>query len=150
MYNTIKGSIALCHLTTYTNYWAKQGRTSHNYPHYITEKNNSDVVVADFDIEVCDLVVTERGENHRSSYIWLSYGLRLEPQGVCTGALSQILVFDSGTNTIQITDRNNMFLSYLLIKLLEIFRPVTVSYDVKTHRLWIGSCYNKKVCVYSI
>lgn len=43
-----------------------------------------------------------------------------------------------------------MFLLYLFIKLLEIFRLVIVSYDVKIYCFWIGLCYNKKVCVYSI
>lgn len=70
MYNTIKGSIALCNLTANTKVFEQNKDEHHIFdPHYITEKNNSDVVVADFYIEVCDLVVTERGGNHRSSYI---------------------------------------------------------------------------------
>lgn len=117
-------------------------------PHYITENNNGDVVVADFDYELCDLVVADGGGNYRFSYIGPPFGPRIEPHGVCTDALSHILVCDSGTNTVQIIDRDGKFLSHLLIRPAGIFKPVSLSYDVNTHRLWVGSCYNNKVCVY--
>lgn len=70
-------------------------------------------MVVDFDTELCDLVVTERRGNY--CYIGPPYGPRLEPNGVFTGGLSQILVCDAGINTIHIIYRIGMFLSCLLI-----------------------------------
>lgn len=63
-------------------------------PHYITENNNGDVVVADFDF------AADGGGYYRFSYTGPPFGPRLQPHGVCTDALSHILVCDSGTNTI--------------------------------------------------
>lgn len=77
-------------------------------PHYITETNNGDVVVADFDF------AADGGGYYRFSYTGPPFGPRLEPHGVCTDALSHILVCDSGTNTVQIIDRDGHFLSHLL------------------------------------
>lgn len=145
------GRIARYNQTGQLTQTIEQNKKGHHIfvdPHYITENNNGHVVVADFDTELCDLVVTERGGNYRFSYIGPPYGPRLEPKGVCTDALLQILVCDAGTNKIHIIERDGMFLSYLFIRPSGIFRPVSVSYNVKTHRLWIGSCYNNKVCVY--
>lgn len=85
-------------------------------PNYVTENNNGDVLVADFDNELCALVVTDFRGRYRFSYIGPPSGPRLEPQGVCTDALSHIIVCDVGTNTIQILDSDGLFLSYLLIR----------------------------------
>lgn len=136
--------------TSDANDRTEQGRMAYIYidPHYITENNNGDVVVADFDYELCDLVVTDGGGNDRFSYIGPPFGPRLEPHGVCTDALSHILVCDSGTNTVQIIDRDGQFLSHLLIRPAGIFKLVSLRYDFNTHRLWVGSWYNNKVCVY--
>ncbi|XP_065939203.1 uncharacterized protein [Magallana gigas] len=114
-------------------------------PLYITENNNGDVVVSDFSA----VVVTERGGRHRFSYTGHPSGSGLEPCGICTDALSHILVCDNTTNTVQMLDRDGQFLSHLLTESQEMGSPRSLSYDVNTHRLWVGSWgNNKKVCVY--
>eukprot|EP00105_Crassostrea_gigas_P041402 XP_019925550.1 PREDICTED: uncharacterized protein LOC105334907 [Crassostrea gigas] len=45
-------------------------------------------------------------------------------------------------------DRDGQFLSHLLIRPSGIFTPRSLSYDVNTHRLWVGSGYNKTVVIY--
>eukprot|EP00105_Crassostrea_gigas_P036967 XP_019921115.1 PREDICTED: uncharacterized protein LOC109618237 [Crassostrea gigas] len=45
-------------------------------------------------------------------------------------------------------DKDGQFLSHLLTKSQEMGGPQSLSYDVNTHRLWVGSWYKKKVCVY--
>lgn len=45
-------------------------------------------------------------------------------------------------------DKNGNFLSHLLIRPSGIFTPRSLSYDVNTHRLWVGSKVNSSVCVY--
>nr|XP_034310350.1 uncharacterized protein LOC117684003 [Crassostrea gigas] len=120
------------------------GRGLYSIPIYITENNNGDVVVSDR----CAVVVTERGGRHRFSYTGHPLGLRLEPHGICTDALSHILVCDGKTNTVQLLDKDGQFLSHLLTESQEMDGPRGLSYDVNTHRLWVGSRDNNKVCVY--
>ncbi|XP_052695526.1 uncharacterized protein LOC128173892 [Crassostrea angulata] len=70
------------------------------------------------------------------------------PLGICTDALSHILVCDFKTSTVQMLNKDGQFLSHLLTKSQEIGLPHSLSYDVNTHRLWVGSENNNKVCVY--
>ncbi|XP_052692735.1 uncharacterized protein LOC128171010 isoform X3 [Crassostrea angulata] len=121
------------------------GMGLYSEPHYITENNNGDVVVSDLYSAV---VVTERGGRHRFSYTGHPSGSGLLPSGICTDALSHILVCDDRTKTVQMLDMDGQFLSHLLISPSGIFRPCSLSYDVNTHRLWVGSWYNKTVVIY--
>nr|XP_034309426.1 uncharacterized protein LOC117683722 [Crassostrea gigas] len=77
-------------------------------------------------------------------------GLCIWPCGICTDALSHILVCDDTTKTVQMLDKDGQFLSHLLTKSQEMGEPCSLSYDVNTHRLWVGSGspYTNKVCVY--
>nr|XP_034309354.1 uncharacterized protein LOC117683692 [Crassostrea gigas] len=129
---------------TQTIQYHNTGRGLYIVPHYITENNNGDVVVSGSDA----VVVTERGGRHRFSYTGHPSGSRLDPYGICTDALSHILVCDGITKTIQMLDKDGQFLSHLLTKSQEMGVPCSLSYDVNTHRLWVGSRYNNKVCVY--
>ncbi|XP_065937096.1 uncharacterized protein [Magallana gigas] len=133
---------------TQTIQYHNTGQGLYSIPHYITENNNGDVVVSDsINIMFGTVVVTERGGRHRFSYTGPPSGSRLDPIGICTDALSHILVCDSRTNTVQMLDKDGQFLSHLLTKSQEMGVPLSLSYDVNTHRLWVGSWYNK-VCVY--
>uniref|UniRef100_A0A8W8LNG2 Tripartite motif-containing protein 3 n=1 Tax=Magallana gigas TaxID=29159 RepID=A0A8W8LNG2_MAGGI len=116
-------------------------------PSYITENNNGDVVVSDSIFPSGAVVVTERGGRHRFSYTGHPSGSGLWPWGICTDALSHILVCDD--RTVQMLNKDGQFLSHLLTKSQEMGRPWSLSYDVNTHRLWVGSYNNNKVCVYS-
>lgn len=104
-------------------------------PYYITENNNGDVVVSDSSA----IVVTDREGIHRFSYRGPPLETLFWPQGVCTDALSHILVCDRNTNTVHMLDRDGQFLSYLLIRPSGIFSPVSLCYDAITHRLLVGS-----------
>eukprot|EP00105_Crassostrea_gigas_P027125 XP_011448354.2 PREDICTED: uncharacterized protein LOC105342926 isoform X2 [Crassostrea gigas] len=125
------------------------GRGLYRLPLYITENNNGDVVVSDYiDYMSGTVVVTERGGRHRFSYTGHPSGSGLWPRGICTDALSHILVCDSKTNTVQMINKDGQFLSHLLTESQEMRGPCGLSYDVNTHRLWVGSQYNNKVRVY--
>nr|XP_034319675.1 uncharacterized protein LOC105329700 isoform X2 [Crassostrea gigas]XP_034319676.1 uncharacterized protein LOC105329700 isoform X2 [Crassostrea gigas]XP_034319677.1 uncharacterized protein LOC105329700 isoform X2 [Crassostrea gigas]XP_034319678.1 uncharacterized protein LOC105329700 isoform X2 [Crassostrea gigas]XP_034319679.1 uncharacterized protein LOC105329700 isoform X2 [Crassostrea gigas]XP_034319680.1 uncharacterized protein LOC105329700 isoform X2 [Crassostrea gigas]XP_034319682.1 un len=127
------------------------GRRLYSRPIYITENNNGDVVVSDFNYisRSGAVVVTERGGRHRFSYTGPPSGSGLWPFGICTDALSHILVCDDKTKTVQMINKDGQFLSHLLTKSQEMGGPWSLSYDVNTHRLWVGSLwYNNKVCVY--
>nr|XP_034309442.1 uncharacterized protein LOC117683735 [Crassostrea gigas] len=124
------------------------GRGLYSYPSYITENNNGDVVVSDCIGLSGAVVVTERGGRHRFSYTGPPLGSRLRPRGICTDALSHILVCDGKTSTVQMLDKDGQFLSHLLTKSQEMGRPWSLSYDVNTHRLWVGSEDKNKVFVY--
>uniref|UniRef100_K1QCM5 Tripartite motif-containing protein 3 n=1 Tax=Magallana gigas TaxID=29159 RepID=K1QCM5_MAGGI len=117
-------------------------------PNYITENNNGNIVVADCVGLFGAVVVTERGGKHRFSYTGHPPGSGLRSRGICTDAMSHILVCDSMNNTVQMLDQDGRFLSNFLTKSQEIVKPWSLSYDVNTHRLWVGSRDSNKVCVY--
>ncbi|XP_061187027.1 uncharacterized protein LOC133195183 [Saccostrea echinata] len=112
-------------------------------PKWVTENRNGDVVVSDDD----RVVVTECGGRHRFSYTGPPSGSGLAPLGICTDVMSHILVCDDNTNAVQLIDKDGHFLSLILTQ-QEIDRPVSLSYDDKTHLLWVGSWLNNQVCVY--
>ncbi|XP_052693110.1 uncharacterized protein LOC128171369 [Crassostrea angulata] len=128
---------------TQTIQYNNTGRGLYRQPRYITENNNGDVVVSD---SFSAVVVTERGGRHRFSYTGHPSGSRLYPRGICTDALSHILVCD--VTTVQMINKDGQFLSHLLTESQEMRVPWSLSYDVNTHRLWVGSLDNNKVYVY--
>lgn len=116
-------------------------------PIYITENNNGDVVVSNFIYFLfSDVTVTEPGEKHRFSYYGQS-GVGFQPRGICTDALSHILVSDFMTHTVQMLDKDGQFLSHLLITPSGILTPCRLSYDANAHRLLVGSLKNSRLCV---
>lgn len=114
-------------------------------PKFITENNNEDIVVSDSIFFIGAVVVTESGGRHRFSYTGHPAGLGIDPLGVCTDALSHILICDSKSKTIHMVDRNGQFLSHLVGKSKEIGRPLSLSYNANTNYLYV-KC--NKVCVY--
>lgn len=126
----------------------KKGQTLYSKPYYITENNNGDVVVSDFTRAV---VVTERGGKYRFSYSGPTSESNLMPLGICTDPLSHILV--CALVNIHMIDKDGQFLRYLPItsesndKVID--DTYSLSYDVNTHRLWVGSQWTNKVRVYN-
>ena len=128
--------------------------TPHNLyknPKYITENNNGDVLVSDYEA----VVVTSGERVHRFSYTgpYPALGSRLRPRGICTDVMSHILVSDECTRTVQMLDRNGRCLSFLLTdRSPGIYRPwipLGLSYDVTNHVLCVGSEKNNELYVYS-
>ncbi|XP_078321430.1 uncharacterized protein LOC111113944 isoform X1 [Crassostrea virginica] len=113
-------------------------------PWFITENNNGDVVVSDFDRAV---VVTSSEGVHRFSYTGPPSGSGLEPRGICTDVMLHILVSDLNTSTVQMLDRDGQFLSYVLTRQTPgmDYRPSGLRYDVSTHAVWVGSDNNNKM-----
>ena len=111
-----------------------------SYPCYITENQNGDVVVSDL---LRGVVVMERDGRYRFTYTGPSSESQLEPCGICTDALSNILVCDSKTKTVQLIDKDGQFLSILLttesLGLEKKFIPWSIGYALETHLLWVGS-----------
>nr|XP_034319946.1 uncharacterized protein LOC109620627 isoform X2 [Crassostrea gigas] len=133
---------------TQTTQYHNTGWGMYSIPNYITENNNGDVVVSDVIFGPGAVVVTERGGRHRFSYTGHPSGSGLRPCGICTDALSHILVCDGTTKTVQMINKDGQFLSHLLIRPSGIFSPCSLSYDVNTHRLWVGSEDNNTVVIY--
>lgn len=118
-------------------------------PMFITENNNGDVVVSDVCMHA--VVVTSSEGNHRFSYtgtstsrsdyctskIWWPKGSGLSPRGICTDALSHILVCDIYSDTVQMLSQDGQFLKYLA-KDSHAFLPSSLSYDVQSHCLFVG------------
>ncbi|XP_078311877.1 uncharacterized protein LOC111101074 [Crassostrea virginica] len=112
----------------------------YEYPWFITENNNGDVLVSDGDR---DAVVVTSGEGvHRFSYTGPPpSGSGLWPRGICTDVMSHILVSDDYTHTVQMLDRDGQFLSCVLTRQTPgmYYTPHGLSYDVTTHAVWVGS-----------
>ncbi|XP_061193809.1 uncharacterized protein LOC133202049 [Saccostrea echinata] len=124
------------------------GQRLYSRPSYITENRNGDVIVSDWDRGA--VVVTDRGGSHHFSYTGPPSGSRLWPRGICTDALSHILVCGDNTESVQILDREGNFLSQIQTSPHGIDRPGGLSYDDTTHLLWVGSWYNNTVNIYRV
>nr|XP_022287960.1 uncharacterized protein LOC111100406 isoform X2 [Crassostrea virginica] len=125
--------------------------TLYEWPGFITENNNGDVLVSDFDRRA--VVVTSGEGVHRFSYTGPPSGSPLLPRGICTDVMSHILVSDGNTDTVQMLDRDGQFLSYVLTYRQTPgmdYTPYGLSYDVTTHAVCVGSWRNNtmSVCQY--
>ena len=113
------------------------------YPRCITENNNGDVVVSD---RGCRAVLgTSREGIHRFSYAGPPSGSGIRPQGICTDALSHILVCDLESRAVHMLNQDGEFLKYLLtdqLSAIDDFFPYSLSYDLYNHCLWVGSKSN--------
>lgn len=133
---------------TQTIQYDNTGLVMFRRPLLITVNNNGDVVVSDNDIDSGPVIVTDIRGKHRFSYTGHPLGSELWPLGICTDPLSHILVCDIITDAVQMIDGDGQFLSYLLTKPKEMEKPRSLSYDVTTHCLWVGSNNDNKLCVY--
>ncbi|XP_062569480.1 RING finger protein nhl-1-like [Saccostrea cucullata] len=125
----------------------KTGQRLYDSPEYITENRNGDVIVSDFgDLAV---VVTDRRGGFRFSCKESPKGSKLCPWGICTDALSNILVCDIYSSTIHIFDKHGHFLAHLPT-LDGIERPLDLNYDDNTHTIWVGSFNNNTVNIYRV
>ncbi|XP_061195219.1 uncharacterized protein LOC133203456 [Saccostrea echinata] len=124
------------------------GQGLYRYPIYITENRNGDVIVSDWDRYA--VVVTDGVGRYRFSYTGPPSGSRLYPQGFCTDALSHILVCDDRTHSVQILDGDWRFLSQIETRQHGIDGPYSLSYDDRTHCVWIGSGNNNTVNIYRL
>lgn len=102
-------------------------------PNYITENNNRDVVVSDSNLAGA-VVVTDYKGRHRFTYA--KHPRKFFPVGICTDAMSHILVCCQNTKTVQVLDKNGRFLFYLQSQ--GMVEPCSLSYDSKANRLWVG------------
>lgn len=131
-----------------------QDNTPHTlirFPCSITENQNGNIVVSDSILKA--VVVFSREGRHRFSYTGPPTGSGLNPQGICTDALSHILVCDNVTHTVQMISKDGDFLSFILTEQsigngeLD-FKPNSLSYEVKSHSLWVGSLSNNNLLIY--
>ncbi|XP_062618134.1 uncharacterized protein LOC134279733 [Saccostrea cucullata] len=116
-------------------------------PLYITENRNGDVIVSDYIRRA--VVVTDSRGRHRFSYRGPPSGSGLRPLGICTDALSHILLCDVNTHTVRIIDKDGNYLTQLGREQHGINTPWGLSYDWDTQLLWIGS-YNNTVNIYRL
>lgn len=115
---------------------------------FVTENINGDIVLSCFGDDKGYVVINDCKGKHRFSYTRHPSGSELWPRGICTDPLSNILVCDIRSNSVHMMDKNGMFLSHLLIRPSGVFIPHSLSYDMKTHHLWVGSQEKNKVFIY--
>lgn len=115
-------------------------------PRYITENLNENIIVSDYSLWSGAVVVTDRGGHHLFSYTGHPPESGILPKGICTDTLSNIIVCDTRSKTVQLIDRDGQFLTHLLTESLEMGTPQCLSYDFNNHCLYVA--YNKMVCVY--
>ncbi|XP_061190688.1 uncharacterized protein LOC133198667 [Saccostrea echinata] len=115
----------------------------------IRENHNGDVILCNsIDSRHGSVVVTDHEGRHRFSYTGPPSGSPLNPWGICTDALSHILVCECNTGTVQMIDKDGHFLSVSLTKQHGIKKPWCLSYDDKTQCLWVGCQDSNVVTVY--
>ncbi|XP_062569597.1 uncharacterized protein LOC134231629 [Saccostrea cucullata] len=126
----------------------KTGQGLYRGPAYITENRNGDVIVSDSIRRA--LVVTDRDGNYRFSYRRPPSGSGLWPRGICTDALSHILVCDDYTHSVWMLDSEGHYLTEILISQHGIGGPHGLSYDEDTHLLWVGTDWENTVHLYRV
>lgn len=104
-------------------------------PCFIIENNNGDIVVSDSGTAV---VVTDHKGKDRFSYTGPSSMSRLEPRGICTDPLSNILVCDNVSESVHVIDKDGQFQFLLRLK-KDKWDIFGLSYNVHSKQLWIGS-----------
>lgn len=113
-------------------------------PCYITENNNGDVVVSDWKNGV---VVTDTKGRHRFTFKKDPCGSVISPKGICTDSMSHILV--CVLHKVMMLDKDGVFLSYILSMPQGIMITTnSLSFDFKTHCLWVGSVSDGRVRAY--
>ncbi|XP_061193781.1 uncharacterized protein LOC133202019 [Saccostrea echinata] len=122
------------------------GHGLYSDPGYITENHNGDIIVSDIN----RVVVTDRRGRHRFSYRGPPSGSGLEPRGICTDELSHILVCDYNTDSVQMIDSDVYFLSHILTPRHGIGKLLGLSYDVRSHLLWVGSQNSDTINIYRV
>ncbi|XP_062596753.1 uncharacterized protein LOC134258234 [Saccostrea cucullata] len=123
------------------------GQGLYSDPIYITENRNGDVIVSDSWRGA--VVVTDRDGNYRFSYTGRRSGSGLDPRGICTDALSHILVCDVWTESVHMLDSEGHYLTAIQTQQHRIDNPWGLSYDDVTHLLWVVS-YTNKVNIYRV
>lgn len=118
------------------------GRLLYKRPTFIIENINGDIVVSDRNLQA--LVVTDKEGRYRFSYNPPNF----LPCGICTDPFSNILVCDGSTKQVQIISKDGSFLSNLRTLDDRTFMPVSLSYDVNTHLLFLGSGEDNTLSVY--
>ncbi|XP_062578433.1 uncharacterized protein LOC134240358 [Saccostrea cucullata] len=74
-------------------------------PAYITENRNGDIIVSDVKMGV---VVSNCYGKHRFVYTGPELGPTLSQYGICTDAMSNILICDNNTHTVQMIDKDGI------------------------------------------
>ncbi|XP_062591448.1 protein wech-like [Saccostrea cucullata] len=123
-----------------------KGQGLYKTPMYITENRNGDVIVSDFWRYA--VVVTDCEGRYRFSYRGDTSESRLNPRGICTDALSHILVCDEDTHSVHMIDKDGYFLLRILTQKQGIYKPAGLCYDEKAHLLLVGSRWKNCVYVY--
>ncbi|XP_062580657.1 uncharacterized protein LOC134242573, partial [Saccostrea cucullata] len=150
MYNTDTDT---GHVNRYTNtgqhiqtiQYDNTGPIQHRRLIYITENRNGDVIVSKY--LSGPIVVTNSKGRYRFSYTNPIQRLKLYPRGICTDALSHILVcnFQPNNPGILILDRDGV-----LSEQHWMHSPCGLSYDDRTQLLWVGSYDDNTVNIYRL
>ncbi|XP_062594152.1 uncharacterized protein LOC134255647 [Saccostrea cucullata] len=119
--------------------------TLYKYPAYITENWNGDVIVADLDKQA--VIVTDHKGVYRFSYEGPPNGPKLDPRGICVDVLEHILVSDWTSSSVQVIDKDGVFLLTLLTASRN-SPPYRICYDEAKHLLWVGYDNSSKVTVF--
>lgn len=133
---------------TKESYPSKYGEDEllYEYPQYITENNNQDVIVCDSSKGA--LVVTDVWGELRFCYMGHPEKFGFEPNGICTDSQAHILVCDLVTNSVQVIDKNGHFLFSLLTSSDGVERPFCL--NLKQDTLWVGIQSYPQMLVYNV
>ncbi|XP_078323917.1 uncharacterized protein LOC111122500 [Crassostrea virginica] len=126
---------------------AEDDEPLYEYPQYITENINRDVIVSD--PMKGALVVTDNEGKHRFNYQGHSEDSEFEPNGICTDSQAHIMVADLITSSVQVLDKDGQFLFSLLTNSdPEMEKPFALSFHL--NNLWIGLGSYKRMLVYNV
>lgn len=123
-----------------------EGHNLYKEPIFLTENNNGDIVVSDL---LNGVVVTDCHGRHRFSFSMHPTGRSIKPFGICTNELSHIIVYNNNTGTVLVIDKNGNFILDMDIG-MPWHAQLSLSYDVTTHRLWVGTFNSNTLYIYML
>lgn len=118
----------------------------YEYPQYITENSNQDVIVCDSSKGA--LVVTDVWGELRFCYMGHPEMAGFEPNGICTDSRAHILVSDLATNSVHVIDKDGDFLFIFLTTSEGVERPFCL--NLKQDTLWVGIQSYPQMLVYNV
>lgn len=118
----------------------------YEYPQYITENSNQDVVVCDSFKGA--LLVSDVWGKLRFCYMGHPEKAGFEPNGICTDSRAHILVSDLATNSVHVIDKDGHFLFTLLTTSDGVERPFC--FNLKQNTLWVGIQSYPRMLVYNL
>lgn len=122
------------------------GQPLYNYPRYVIENHNGDVVVSDYTQNA--VIVVDHRKKPRFRYTGPQSTSDFWPRGIAVDALMNILICDYKKESVHLIDKDGQFLRMLLTVKNKIDEPSCLTCVPADHLLWVGCRDSKRIVAF--